>query len=250
MRLNIPTPCHENWEKMTSNELGRHCLICDKTVVDFSGMSIEDIQNYFLEATESTCGRIKKTQLCQLNRPPAPKITWFRKTKAAILGGLISLFAINQASGQSNVNDSIYHPHKGLVPRLSQSKQQAENVITIKGTVREKESKEVLPFANVFIEGTNRGTITNFDGYFEFEVPRDSIADNTFNLIVSYIGYEEKKIENISTTTDKNELTIEMIEIEMVHVTLGIVVLEDENLNSPPGTTTYSGKMLDMLLRR
>ena len=32
----IPEPCHENWNKMTPQEQGRHCAVCSKVVVDFT----------------------------------------------------------------------------------------------------------------------------------------------------------------------------------------------------------------------
>jgi len=37
--LYIPTPCHEDWNKMTPNQQGKFCASCCKQVVDFSLMS-------------------------------------------------------------------------------------------------------------------------------------------------------------------------------------------------------------------
>jgi hypothetical protein len=38
MTVRIPSPCHEDWNRMTPNERGRHCAACDKTVVDVTRM--------------------------------------------------------------------------------------------------------------------------------------------------------------------------------------------------------------------
>lgn len=68
MKISINTPCHENWDGMTPNEKGAFCLSCQKTVVDFSQKSIEQIKDFFREApkTESVCGRFEEDQLTEM----------------------------------------------------------------------------------------------------------------------------------------------------------------------------------------
>ena len=64
LKISIPTPCNEDWNKMTPNETGRHCSSCAKSVVDFTGMSDYDVQHFFLnKKEEETCGRFKQSQL-------------------------------------------------------------------------------------------------------------------------------------------------------------------------------------------
>ncbi|MGX7667240.1 hypothetical protein [Flavobacterium pedocola] len=63
-KISIPKPCHENWDKMTENEIGRFCNQCAKSVVDFSSMKAAEIQTYFtLHKGEKICGRFKTEQL-------------------------------------------------------------------------------------------------------------------------------------------------------------------------------------------
>lgn len=56
----------------------------------------------------------------------------------------------------------------------------------ISGTVMNGENGEPLIGANVVIQGTTEGTITEIDGSFTFTTERDF----PFSLLVSYIGYE------------------------------------------------------------
>ena len=65
LKITIPTPCHEDWNKMTPDEKGRHCSSCAKSVVDFTGMSDEEVKYFFLNKKEDerVCGRFKQTQL-------------------------------------------------------------------------------------------------------------------------------------------------------------------------------------------
>ncbi|MBW1654401.1 hypothetical protein [Flavobacterium quisquiliarum] len=65
-KIAIPEPCHENWDKMTPNENGRFCLSCSKTVVDFTSMLPEEIQQYFI-SHKNVCGRLKNEQLSEIN---------------------------------------------------------------------------------------------------------------------------------------------------------------------------------------
>jgi hypothetical protein len=58
---------------------------------------------------------------------------------------------------------------------------------TIKGTITDKETKEPLTGASILIEGSTKGTVTDFDGNFTLEkVPAGAIK-----LRVSFISYED-----------------------------------------------------------
>ena len=67
-KISIPKPCFEGWENMQPNEQGRHCNACAKTVVDFTEMTDEAVQNYFITHYEKQiCGHFKNTQLQRIN---------------------------------------------------------------------------------------------------------------------------------------------------------------------------------------
>lgn len=64
VQLSIHKPCSANWNRMTPNEKGRFCGLCNHTVVDFSTMSEEEIKEYFrCHSGQKTCGRFRDTQL-------------------------------------------------------------------------------------------------------------------------------------------------------------------------------------------
>lgn len=60
--IHIPKPCHESWDAMTRDAQGRHCALCNKTVIDFTNWSIEDISDY-LKRRDNVCGRLNSSQL-------------------------------------------------------------------------------------------------------------------------------------------------------------------------------------------
>ena len=74
-QIRISKPCKEDWSKMSTNQLGKHCQLCDKTVVDFTKMSSDQIAAYLMKKSkESICGRIlSTTPITQLSK----KQEWF-----------------------------------------------------------------------------------------------------------------------------------------------------------------------------
>ena len=81
-KLKIEKPCNENWDKMSKNNQGRHCQLCDKTVVDFTKMSSEEIKEYLLKrGNERICGRIIKEPI---KRAPSKKEQWFNSLQLKI----------------------------------------------------------------------------------------------------------------------------------------------------------------------
>ena len=76
----------------------------------------------------------------------------------------------------------------------------------IKGVVKDAESGESLPFANIILKGTKHGTMANSDGYF---VLVDAPVD-TCTIEVRYIGFKTQVITVVNIPEGLPPLTIEM----------------------------------------
>ena len=57
--------------------------------------------------------------------------------------------------------------------------------ITVAGVIKDEETGETLPFANVIIKGSDQGTTSNLDGHFTLQ----NVPSDTSVLVLSYIGY-------------------------------------------------------------
>lgn len=69
----------------------------------------------------------------------------------------------------------------------------AQDKGTIQGKVLDKEmNNESLPFANVFVKGTQSGTTTDMDGVYMFKA-----NPGTYTLVVSFVGYETVEVPNV-----------------------------------------------------
>ena len=66
--IEIPKPCHENWNEMTPTAQGAFCGSCQVNVIDFSDKSPSEVLNLLRENSGShLCGRFSKNQLSHLN---------------------------------------------------------------------------------------------------------------------------------------------------------------------------------------
>lgn len=71
-QLSVANPCHEHWGDMRPNNDGRYCDSCQKTVVDFTMVSDQEILTWLSGAGNSVCGRFMGDQL---NRNLSPATT-------------------------------------------------------------------------------------------------------------------------------------------------------------------------------
>lgn len=70
--VQIPEPCHENWQAMQPQANGRFCDSCCKVVVDFTHFSDQEIIDYLQsKKSDRVCGRFKTEQVQQT---PVPEI--------------------------------------------------------------------------------------------------------------------------------------------------------------------------------
>jgi hypothetical protein len=92
----------------------------------------------------------------------------------------------------------------------------AQIVGTIKNT-----NNEPLPFVNILIENTYKGTTSNNDGYYEL-----NISDSkTYTIVYTYLGFKTVK-KNVAI--DKFPYNIDIV-LEEESVSLGEVVVSGEN---------------------
>ena len=176
IKLNIKSPCSEDFNQFKPTTKGGFCNTCTKEVIDFSKMNSEEIINYFnTKNTSNTCGRFKSEQLTTHPIPvKRSKLSWLTGIGLACL----SFFSFVTANAQVKTSEN----------STIESASSKDN-LTIKGTITNQDGIP-LPSANVLLEGTSIGTSTDFDGNFEFpqKLKRGDI------LQISYVGYEPKKV--------------------------------------------------------
>lgn len=88
----------------------------------------------------------------------------------------------------------------------------------IKGTITDANTKETLIGATVALQGTVKGAITDFDGNFLI----DKVEKGSYNLVISYISYDNQIIRTEVTDGGETLVNIELkpasLDIEEVQV--------------------------------
>jgi len=102
------------------------------------------------------------------------------------------------------------------------------------------DSKSQLPLlgANVIIEGTEIGAISDENGFFQIS----EIKPQSYNLLVSYIGYQSKKIFNIIIKSKGNQ-TLEIYLLESAQELDEVVLFESpfkKSKETPLSINTFS----------
>ncbi len=225
-KLIIAEPCHEDWNKMTTVQKGKHCAICAKQVVDFSKNSKKEIIDYLDEAEGQTCGRFKKVQIDvygESNNAIKKTVIPLYKTIAAsiitILGvGVPSIIAQGHEHFQMG----------GVKSRPIEDVVKNNSNISIKGKI--SSHNQFVENAKVSIYTGGKlisSSLTKTDGKYVFEIRKGVLVNNRFTVKVFAAGMEAKTIENLEA--NKTEITID-ISMEHEMMLMGDVIAQPEIL--------------------
>lgn len=204
--LKINKPCHESWDKMDHSEKGGFCASCKKHVIDFTETSL-DVARQLLQTSENgVCGRFSAIALKEQyveSRMRTFHGSFIRKFSFAVLFCFgSSLFTIDaaQASTLSKIKSSFFRNSLAVI-----------DTVYITGKVKDKETKEELPFVRItaYFDGKLIATAeTDLDGKYRLRIAGDY---SKINITSSYIGYDAVTIENVELDKRKNkELNIDL----------------------------------------
>ena len=171
LRLEIPQPCHENWQAMTPAEQGRHCAACDKVVLDFTTMTEAEIKAFFAQRPTNTCGRLRTDQLRTYTLPTQGFRIGWRPALAAISLGLSAVLAyptvtMSQTPTEQLATDTMDNDTpKTNIP---------SDTLRLRGRVLGK-GENFLPIsqARVVVMNTELLASTDQDGFFDLAIPTE-----------------------------------------------------------------------------
>ena len=193
--LNIPEPCHENWQNMTPQEQGRFCGSCQKVVVDFSVMTDKEVLDYFSKASQHVCGRFSNDQLNKeiTAAPVRKRVTWMYVWNLMLATLLITK---TYAQGKPQIKKP---PVKTTITEkplvvgwTSTVPDPIETIIpvNVKGVVLDAQSSQPVPGVTINIKGIQKGTVADSNGKFLLEAEKKDLLELEF----SAIGYEKQSV--------------------------------------------------------
>lgn len=178
--LTVPKPCSQNWNELKETDGGRFCHNCQKTVVDFSGLSNKALYDYFASAKTVPCGRFHSSQLnTALTAEKASPRHW--KKFARNIAALLAFLTLKNATVSAQTKEpTTIQP----TPKKAASDSIAQTVI-VSGTVKDGYGSGL---ENAEISFDN-GPVAKSDrnGAFSFEATIGS-STKTSLLTVGYAG--------------------------------------------------------------
>ena len=207
-QLQIPEPCHEDWDKMIPGDKGRFCDSCQKTVHDFTGMSDAQLISFFKKpSTGSVCGRFHNDQLERDFESPRKRLPWLKYFFQLALPVFLTTMKTH-AQGKPVFKENL------LVDSAIStcSKSQEEEYILgnlmpskyLSGLVIDEQGKGI-PYATVFIKGTTNGASCDSVGFFKLKI---SSLQKKVTLIASCVGYSEKERQINLKKNNSTEITL------------------------------------------
>jgi hypothetical protein len=196
IQLQIPEPCHENWNKMSVTEQGRFCLACKKEVIDFSAMTDQEILRHISSAVTGVCGRADNSQLNRALAPaPEPRKLWWKYWMGIAASMVIIASRSNAQKGELSVRPAVTVPKlpvKTMRP-VVMGKMMPGNrhEMVIHGRVVDGNGIGVA-YASVTVKDMGLGIATDSAGYFALHSNIDLIDAE---LLISSVGYQQKGIE-------------------------------------------------------
>lgn len=97
--------------------------------------------------------------------------------------------------------------------------------LTVKGTVADEETGDMLPAASIIVKGTERGTMTNFNGEYEIDV------ENGETLIFSFMGMKDQEFTITSSQTLDVVLKPDVEQLDAVTISTGYFDINKKDLS-------------------
>jgi hypothetical protein len=181
--LQIPQPCPQSWADMHPNDRGRYCASCQKTVVDYTTLSDQELITLLGKPTaETRCGRFRNDQL---NRPLVAELStretnWHRWVSLLTMGwlGLQTAFSQQHPTSPAQsppTQSSPVQPRFNPITRSDRSVATNHSIpLTISGRVMLDDTVGVRPLPNAYV------TIARWNE--SWHVKTDS--NGTYNLTV------------------------------------------------------------------
>ncbi|UAY53025.1 carboxypeptidase-like regulatory domain-containing protein [Ferruginibacter albus] len=186
--FSIPTPCHEDWNNMTSTEKGRFCLSCKKEVIDFTIMADSEVIRHFDKATNEVCGRFLPEQLERQMTAPKKPFFGLNYFFSVLIPAFLFVQKANAQKQPVAESISIVDNQKNSDQLFAKGEIAVAAKQTIKGKVTDNKGQPI-PYATVTLRNKSRGVITDSAGNFVLDLPYKS---KPIAIIVSSIGYESQ----------------------------------------------------------
>ncbi|MCV2486130.1 hypothetical protein OD917_14435 [Flavobacterium sp. SH_e] len=202
-KVRISKPCNEDWNKMTPNEKGRFCAVCNTTVIDFTNKLPSEIQQFYIQnENQKICGRFRKsqTELVDIRIPSNILFSQNQYHKIFLLALFIamgtSLFSCSDSNGNKHKIDSI----------------------TIDKEEKTKRERELNQLVRQLRNNNHRGTTMGPPPPLKYETkpsPKKKIKNESLTINIDTTQTDSKKNETNSVKIGNEPVTMGLMPINV-----------------------------------
>lgn len=144
--------------------------------------------------------------------------------------------ALDEINLQAPVEILLNHNHVIIKTR------KLEETYLLEGTVKDDATHEILAAAEIYIQGTSHGTVTNADGNYMLK-----LKPGKYQLICKYMGYKEKAL-NVNLYQDKTlDFPMETLIHELIEVNVIGTMDETEDIERGRPIEKIEAKTINQL---
>jgi hypothetical protein len=211
LTIQIPQPCHEPWSEMQPTEQGRFCASCQKTVIDYTALSDQELVRLLSQPTETTCGRFRNEQLNRpltLSTPVNASVWrhWISLLTMGLFGWQTARAQLNQTSNLAQTT-AVKTSYRVTALPIRASLGGSFTELTVTGKVMCMDSSgNLLPAAKAYVfvgrPGKNWQTQTDSTGAFTLSVSIPMQATEfTLSTLAPYHRPEKTTFQATPSTT-------------------------------------------------
>lgn len=206
LRLQVTKPCDENFDNMLPAASGHFCQSCNKTVVDFTNMTDNQLMEYFRKPRPNSCGRFYADQLDKHLEIPSQKISWLRYFFTIGIPAMLLSF---KADAQRIIKKN---PTVKVMDTQSKGKSLFIPAKTLNGSITGEDGNPV-PYASVIVKETQRGVAADSNGVFTMQ-----LMSHEKNIIITAVGYEkvELNVDSIAAGIKMKATAAEAVELSTI----------------------------------
>jgi hypothetical protein len=227
-KIEVKSPCNENWDEMFGNDEVRFCSHCAKNVHDISAMTRQKAEKLVKESNGNLCVRYVKTPNGKLISAPQTltKITRRATIVASVLATSLTFTSLTYAQGKpiKTTNNKIQ-----LQKDKSKNNDITQELATISGTI--KDANDAVVFgAKVTLKDSRteklQETKSNDNGEFLFK----NVEPSVYELTVESQGFKKSVHQNIEIEKD---VILEKIIVLEVGAIMGDLVIIEQPIDTP-----------------
>lgn len=213
----VSEPCSEDWNSMIAVEKGRFCAVCEKTVVDFSLYTKDELIRY-IKKEGKLCGRVPSKYIeTELIDPISSKGVKLNGIIATAINLLVLTTATSMSGQDKNKTEQMADREE--FDHIPQEKHFKRLVV---GSVVDEEGLP-LPGASVILVGRACGVGTDLNGAFTLEVPREL---ERVKLVFQFIGMEDCYVEITNFEEPLNIVMKDNLVMEESVITMGLIIVK------------------------